>query len=122
MFLARGSAAADYDNDGDVDLAVGTIGGRLGLLRNSGAGGHWLTVAPEPATPGTLVTVTTPDGRSQRREVLAGSSYLSSEDPRVHTGLGEQDRATTVAVRWPDGYTVTLTDVGADQQVDVPRE
>ncbi len=122
MFLGRGSAAADFDNDGDLDLAVGTIGGRLGLLRSSGSGGHWLTVAPEPATPGSLVTVTTADGRSQRREVLAGSSYLSSEDPRVHIGLGEHDRATVVVVRWPDGSTVTLTDVGADQQVDVPRE
>ena len=35
----RGLAAADYDNDGDVDLAVGSIGGRLQLLRNDGADG-----------------------------------------------------------------------------------
>ena len=44
LHLARGLAAADYDNDGDVDLAVGTIGGDLALLRNTGAGGHWLLV------------------------------------------------------------------------------
>ncbi len=46
--LGRGPAAADYDNDGDIDLAVGTIGGDLMLLRNSGAGGHWLDDRSRP--------------------------------------------------------------------------
>ena len=40
----RGLAAADYDNDGDLDIAVSSIGGPLALLRNSGAEGHWLEV------------------------------------------------------------------------------
>ena len=49
----RGLAAADYDNDGDLDLAVGTVGGRLQLLRNDGAAGHWLEVAGlEPGADG----------------------------------------------------------------------
>ena len=43
----RSLAAADYDNDGDVDFAVSSIGGRLVLLRNSGRSGHWLEVALE---------------------------------------------------------------------------
>lgn len=120
-FLGRGSAAADFDNDGDLDLAVGTIGGRLALLRNSGAGGHWLTVAPQPPTPGTVVTVTTSGGSPQRREVLAGSSYLSSEDPRSNFGLGLDD-FVTVDVRWPDGAVRRLTEVEADRLVTVSPE
>jgi hypothetical protein len=120
--LGRGAAAADYDNDGDVDVAVATIGGDLVLLRNSGAGGHWLTIDPEPATPGTVVTVVLDDGTSLRREVIAGDSYLSSQDPRLHFGLGSFDRAGTVVVTWPDGSRIELDDVGADRILDIAAD
>ncbi len=118
LHLARGLAAADYDNDGDVDLAVGTIGGPLALLRNTGAGGHSLVVAAEPTVPGTIVSVTTADGTTVERELIAGSSYLSSEDPRAHFGLGEESVAT-VRVAWPDGSEAVLADVDADQILTV---
>ena len=90
----RGLAAADFDNNGTVDIAIGSIGGRLVLLRNSGTTGHWLEVKLTTFAPGTVVTAVLPDGRKLVREVHAGSSYLSSEDPRVHFGLGDaSDRA-----------------------------
>ena len=118
-FLGRGLAAADYDNDGDIDFAVGTIGGNVGLLRNTGAGGHWLVVDFEPATPGTVVTVTTADGFQQERELLAGTSYLSSADPRAHFGLGVEDEVETVSVRWPDGTEAVQSAVPADQILEI---
>ena len=105
-YLARGLAAADYDNDGDIDVAVGTIGGDLALLRNESAGGGWLIVAADPATPGTAISVMSADGEIQHRELVAGSSYLSSEDPRAHFGLGFSDQPVTVEVIWPDGTRV----------------
>ena len=40
----RGLAAADFDNDGHMDLAVNTVGGKLMLLRSTGGSGHWLEV------------------------------------------------------------------------------
>lgn len=118
-YVARGLAAADYDNDGDVDFALGTVGGDLALLRNRGAGGHWLLVAPSTPSPGAVVTVTLDDGRRLERELHAGGSYLSSGDPRAHFGLGTAERAATVSVAWPDGTTTTLDDVEADQILEV---
>ncbi len=112
--LARGLAVADYDNDGDLDVAVASIGGDLALFRNTGAGGHWLVVAPDPPVPGTVVTVTTGDGTVQQREVQAGSSYLSSEDPRSHFGLGQHGNEVVVEVKWPDGR-------GASERVAVDQ-
>jgi hypothetical protein len=113
----RGLAAADYDNDGDLDLAVGTIGGRLQLLRNDGAEGHWLEVSLRRFAPGTVVTVVLPDGSRLVREARAGSSYLSSEDPRLHFGLGDAERVPEVVVRAPNGTVTRLRDVAADRIV-----
>lgn len=121
LLLARGAAAADYDNDGDLDIAVATIGGHVALLRSSGAGGHWLEVAVDPPSPGTVVTVRLRDGVTLRRELMAGSSYLSSEDPRAHFGLGADDGVARVVVDWPDGSQVVRDDVGADQMLEVRR-
>jgi ASPIC and UnbV/FG-GAP-like repeat len=117
--LARGSAAADYDNDGDVDFAISQIGGPLVLLQNRVSGQHWLEVALDGFHPGAAVSVVLPDGRKLQREARAGSSYLSSEDPRLLFGLGDANEAIEVVVSWPDGTATRLEDVQANQIVEV---
>jgi Na+-translocating ferredoxin:NAD+ oxidoreductase RnfD subunit len=102
----RGLAAADYDNDGRVDIAVGSIGGKLLLLHNKSPGGHWLTVAVKPFSPGAQVIVLDSHGRAQEDVITAGSSYLSSEDPRAHFGFGSA-RPVRVTVRYPNGTVRT---------------
>jgi Na+-translocating ferredoxin:NAD+ oxidoreductase RnfD subunit len=116
----RGLAAADYDNDGRVDIAVGTVGGKLVLIHNTSRAGNWLEVAVTPFSPGAVVTVTDSGGRRQVHRVVAGSSYLSSEDPRVHFGL-EKARMQSLTVRFPDGTVKRLDDVGANRLVTVSR-
>ena len=113
--LGRGSASADYDNDGDLDIAINTIGGRLVLLENSGALGNWLEVKLDGFAPGTRLTAVLPDGDELVREIFAGSSYLSSEDPRAHFGLGTAGTVSTLTVRWPDGQETVTDDVAANQ-------
>ncbi|MGE5272719.1 MAG: FG-GAP-like repeat-containing protein [Verrucomicrobiota bacterium] len=108
----RGVAAADFDNDGHVDLAVNSIGGKLMLLRGSGGTGHWLEVKLPRFAPGAVVTVTLPGGRKLSQEVHAGSSYLSSEDPRVHFGLGDASKVMSLTVRYPDGKVTRLGKLG----------
>ena len=117
--IGRGLAAADYDNDGDVDAAVNSIGGRLVLLESSGATGTWLEVKLSTFSPGAEVTAVLPDGRRLVREVYAGSSYLSSEDPRIHFGLGGARAVRELRVRHANGRETRLTDVASNQIVVV---
>jgi hypothetical protein len=117
--LARGSAIADYDNDGDLDVAINTIGGVPALLQNNNASGNWLQIQLNGFYPGAVVEVVLPDGRSLKREWLVGSSYLASEDPRLHVGLGEFDEAAWVRVTWRDGVWEE-TAVSANQLITVP--
>jgi Na+-translocating ferredoxin:NAD+ oxidoreductase RnfD subunit len=104
----RGVAAADFDNDGHVDLAVNSVGGKLMLLRSTGGNGHWLEVKLPRFAPGAVVTAVLADGRKFVQEVHVGSSYLSSEDPRVHFGLGSATKVLEVKVRYPDGTATRM--------------
>ena len=99
--LARGSAAADYDNDGDLDVAVNSIGGQLVLLENAGtarqlAGGRARRVRAR----GRGDAPCCPTGASSRREVLAGKQLPLLGGPArplraraTRSGCRELDRA-----------------------------
>jgi hypothetical protein len=115
--VGRGFTTADFGNNGRMDIAINTIGGKLQLLRPTGIVGHWLAVRFSSFSPGTLVTAVLPDGRRLMREVEAGSSYLSSEDPRLHFGLGAATSVSELIVHYPDGRSVSRTNVPADRIV-----
>ena len=113
--VGRGSAVADYDNDGDLDIAVSNSGGPLELLRNDGMHGGWVGIVLRGRKSnrqgiGARVTLETAAGR-QVREVKAGGGYLSSSDPRVHFGIGKESSVGRVLIRWPSGQVQEVRDV-----------
>ncbi|HEY2208350.1 MAG TPA: FG-GAP-like repeat-containing protein [Gaiellaceae bacterium] len=114
----RGLAAADVDNDGRMEIAVNSIGGKLLLLKSNGPVGHWLDVRLSRFTPGAVVTVDLGKA-SLSQELRAGSSYLSSEDERIHFGLGDATRVDRLTVRYLWGRDIVLRNVRADRIVDV---
>lgn len=117
--IGRGLAAADFNNDGRMDVAINSIGGPLVLLENRGTSGNWLTVSLKGFHPGAVVTATLPDGRKLVAEARAGSSYLSSEDPRLHFGLGPATKVSSLVVRYPDGSRTRLVNVAANRSISV---
>ena len=120
--VSRGTAVADYDNDGDVDMLVTNISAAPTLLRNDGEEhGHWLLIelvgSGHRDAIGSKVIVTAA-GMRQVRERQSGGSYLSSHDPRLHFGLGEATSAD-INIVWPDGEVQSMTAVAADQIVRI---
>jgi Na+-translocating ferredoxin:NAD+ oxidoreductase RnfD subunit len=115
----RGLAAADVDNNGRMQIAINTIGGNLALLRPSVTRGHWVDVSLSRFVPGAVVTAVLPNGNAFTQVVAAGGSYLSSQDPRVHFGLGSATSLRTLTVRYPLGGESVLHEVRADRVVDV---
>ena len=63
--------------------------------------------------------MTLAEGRKLRRQLQAGSSYLSSEDPRLHFGLGDAGSVPEVRVRWLGGKETILENVEANQILEV---
>ncbi len=118
--VGRGSATADYDNDGDLDLFISNNNQRPMLLRNDGGNSNnWLSIKTVGHRSnrdgiGALITVYAA-GFVQSEEVRAGSSYLSQNDLRVHFGLGTLAVAETIEVRWPSGTIQTLQQIDANQ-------
>ena len=113
--VARGSAVADFDNDGGLDIVVNTLDGPPVLARNTGEGrGHWIMVQlrgdPARRCPrdgiGSVVSITAGDKRL-RREVSSGRGQISQSDPRLHFGLGPARKITSLEVRWANGSSVS---------------
>lgn len=104
---SRGAAFCDYDDDGDIDVAINENHGPLRLLRNvAPRRGRWIeldlrTRAGAPALGATLEIELGP--RSLRREVRVCASYCSADDPRQHLALREGEELSRVGVRWTDG-------------------
>ena len=118
---ARGAAFGDLDNDGLVDVVLSVNGEAAVLLRNtSGSAHHWLSVELTGSRSnrdgvGTRLRIVGSDGQQQHLMVSPAGSYLSSNDKRVHFGLGASDVIKTLEIRWPSGVVQLIENVKADQ-------
>jgi hypothetical protein len=112
----RGAAFGDFDNDGDVDVAVNNVHDTPNLYRLDLAGRTSWTELKLTGTKsnrsaiGARVRIVA-GGATLVREVRGGGSYYSQNDLRVHAGLGEATRIERVEVRWPNGREEVFLDV-----------
>ena len=123
---ARGAAAVDYDNDGDMDLVVSHIDlqASASLLKNNNtSGNHWLGITLEGKDgPLSAIGAKVVAYFGQRKIVQVNqpaNAYLSYNDPRIHVGLGEASHIDLLEVQWVDGTKDLIDKVIPDRYITI---
>ena len=118
LVAGRGAAFGDLNNDGWIDVVTTVLGDHPQVFMNRGGTGHWLTITLHGMRSnrdglGARVQV-----NGQTRFATTAGSYESSNDKRLHFGLGTVKKAK-IEVLWPSGSRQTLSDVAADQFLEI---
>jgi hypothetical protein len=122
--VSRGAAAADFDNDGDLDVLVSNNGEAPELLQNDGGNrNRWIAlrligVRSNRDGVGASVKVVS-GGLASYDQRKGGMSYQSAQDPRLHFGLGPRTQVDFVEIRWPSGIVDRLESLAADRVVTI---
>jgi hypothetical protein len=120
---SRGAAFGDLDNDGGIDIVVTNRDRPVHLLRNVvGRHGHWimfrvLNRAGSDAVG--AVACLEAAGKRHWRQVQPNQSYCSTNDPRLHFGLGKAQRVDRITIRWPRGEEESFGPFEADRLYEV---
>jgi hypothetical protein len=110
----RGAAFGDLNNDGWIDVVTSSLGDHARLFLNREGKSHWLTITLRGKRSnrdgyGARVQV-----NGQVRFATATGSYLSSNDKRLHFGLGSA-QTVDIEINWPSGIHQALRGVKADE-------
>ncbi len=119
----RALARCDLDGDGHLDFIATVLGGDPVVLRGAPSPGRWIAFrlrgTKSPRDPAGARVSLVAAGRTQTRELHFGDSYASTSEPLLHFGLGGEDLARRVVVRWPSGLVEEVGDLAAGSVYDL---
>ncbi|MEZ5277450.1 MAG: VCBS repeat-containing protein [Opitutaceae bacterium] len=118
--VSFGSATGDFDGDGDLDLVFGNMDAFPTVLRNDGNGGNRVVIQLRGVESnrfgvGARVRIETVSGVQTRQLVIARGN-LSSSEPVLHFGTGEDNRIGRLRVEWPGGRVQEYEDLPVNRK------
>lgn len=118
--ISFGVALADLDRDGDLDIVHSNYGESATILENQSQAGNFVQIALRGTDSnrfgvGARVTIETESG-TQTRDLVLTRGYLSTSEPVLHFGLGEDDRVDSMTVVWPGGGRNDFNDLEANRR------
>ena len=124
--ISNGSAYADLDNDGDLDLVINCINDEPTILQNNSTrnqSSNYLRIKLEGSGKntqaiGAKVYATTVHTQQMQEQYLT-RGFQSSVDPVMHIGLGQDSIIQTIQVKWLSGKSTVLHNVKANQLLTV---
>ena len=122
MANAWGSAFADFDLDGDLDLLVASSDG-VRLLRNAGTAAHWLAIRLlDPLCSGGVGASIAIhySNHTQRRRLAAGTGTGCQSPPIAHFGLGPYSGPIDIEIHDLCGRTVRQRISGPNRMLELP--
>jgi hypothetical protein len=121
----RGVAVADYDNDGNLEVAVSRLNGSAAFFVKKGGGpNNWILLDLQGTKSnrdgiGARVKVTLPSGDHFHEHVTTANGIYSASDRRVHFGLGKATEVALIEILWPSGITQRLENPGINRVLHV---
>lgn len=122
----RGLAVVDYNNDGNMDVIVSHLDGdgKPALLKNNGNNNnHWLGIVLEgkngPASAVAARVETLVGGKKRVFVNQWATAYLSNNDPRIHIGLGKDNKVDQLTIYWTNGASEVYKNLSADRYLKI---
>ncbi len=119
--FSNGSAFADLDRDGDLDLIVNNVEDPAFIYRNDVTGNHWLQIDVQGKKGNTDGIGTVVDlyagGNRQHQMLITNKGFFSSSEPILQFGLGDAEMIDSIILQWPEGPKEIMKSVAADRRI-----
>lgn len=121
-----GSVLADFDQDGDLDLAVMNLEENITVYRNDGASGSQLTISlrgKKSNRQGIGATLEVTAGENTFiRQMNPATGYSSYNQDLVHFGFGDLKKVDQLTIRWPSGIVQTIKNPALNHHLVITEE